>query len=367
MSEGEGDPTTDMRSGGASGHPLNLRRHLRAGQVIPAHPLALTARRTLDERSQRALTRYYVDAGAGGIAVGVHTTQFAIRDHGMYHPVLELAATTAREQLASSPRPFALVAGAVGDTRAAVHDAEVAAGLGYHAVLLSLGGLGDWSDAALIRHCRAVAEVLPLVGFYLQPAVGGRHLGASFWRELAELPGLVAVKIAPFDRYRTLEVIQAVTAAGRDDVAFYTGNDDSIVFDLVTPFPAEVGGRAVERRMVGGLLGQWAVWTRRAVEWLGELRAIRDTSTIHAIWLRRAAALTDANRVIFDAANGFAGCIPGIMEVLRGQGLVRGHWTLNPRERLSPGQGAALERIQRRYPELTDDEFVREHLDRWLS
>lgn len=353
---------------------MNLRQHLLDGQVIPAHPLALTARRTLDERRQRALTRYYADAGAGGIAVGVHTTQFAIREFDLYRPVLELAAESARASLAASAaetggvtRPFALVAGAVGDTSEAVHDAGIAASLGYHAVLLSLGGLGDRTDAQLVRHCRAVAEVLPLIGFYLQPAVGGRPLGESFWRELAELPGLVAVKIAPFDRYRTLDVVRAVTAAGRDDVALYTGNDDSIVVDLLTPFPADVGGRRVERRIVGGLLGQWAVWTRRAVELMNELRAARAESTLSADWLRRAAALTDANSAIFDAGHGFAGCIPGIHEVLRRQGLLGGTWTLDAQERLSPGQAAAIERVCMRYPELTDDAFVAENLERWLA
>lgn len=352
---------------------MNLRRHLLDGQVIPAHPLALSARRTLDERRQRALTRYYVDAGAGGIAVGVHTTQFAIREFDLHQPVLELAAETARASLAAAAdagrpaRPFALIAGAVGDTADAVHDAGIAASLGYHAVLLSLGGLGDRTDAQLVRHCRAVAEVLPLIGFYLQPAVGGRQLGERFWRELAELPGLVAVKIAPFDRYRTLDVVRAVTAAGRDDVALYTGNDDSIVVDLLTPFPADVGGRRVERRIVGGLLGQWAVWTRRAVEWMAELRALRGSATVSTDWLRRAAALTDANSAIFDAAHGFAGCIPGIHEVLRRQGLLRGTWTLDARERLSPGQAAAIDRVCRRHPELGDDAFVAEHLDRWSS
>jgi dihydrodipicolinate synthase/N-acetylneuraminate lyase len=352
---------------------MNLRQHLLDGQVIPAHPLALTARRTLDERRQRALTRYYVDSGAGGVAVGVHTTQFAIRDFDLYRPVLELAAETARASLATGTdgdrptRPFALVAGAVGDTSEAVHDAGIAASLGYHAVLLSLGGLGDRTDAQLVRHCRAVAEVLPLIGFYLQPAVGGRQLGERFWRDLAELPGLVAVKIAPFDRYRTLDVVRAVTAAGRDDVALYTGNDDSIVIDLLTPFPVDVGGRMVERRIVGGLLGQWAVWTRRAVEWMAGLRALRQETAVGTDWLRRAAALTDANGAIFDAAHGFAGCIPGIHEVLRRQGLLGGTWTLDPRERLSPGQAAAIDRVCRRHPELTDDDFVAEHLYRWLG
>ncbi|HEY0971194.1 MAG TPA: dihydrodipicolinate synthase family protein [Gemmatimonadales bacterium] len=345
---------------------LNLRSHLLAGQVIPAHPLALTPARELDERRQRALTRYYVAAGAGGLAVGVHTTQFAIRKFGLYRPVLELAARTVRESLAASPRPLALVAGLVGDTRSAVHEAETAAALGYHAGLLSLGGMSDSTDAQLVRHCRAVAEVLPLVGFYLQPAVGGRVLDYAFWRELAEIPSLVAIKIAPFDRYRTLDVVRAVSAAGRDDVALYTGNDDSIIVDLLTPFPAEAGGALTERRMVGGLLGQWAVWTRRAVELLEEVKAARGSGMLDRGWLRRAAALTDANGAIFDARNGFAGCIPGIHEMLRRQGLMRGTWTLDTRERLGPGQAAELDRVTRAYPELTDDEFVAERLDDWL-
>jgi hypothetical protein len=345
---------------------MSIRAHLLAGQVIPAHPLALAPDRTLDERRQRALTRYYVAAGAGGMAVGVHTTQFEIRQHGLLRPVLELAMETAEAALAGDRRPFARVAGVVGPTAAAVGEAEIAAAIGYDAALVSLGGLGGLSDAALVAHCRAVADVLPIVGFYLQPAVGGRPLGAAFWRELAEVPGLVAVKIAPFDRYATLEVVRAIAAAGRDDVALYTGNDDSIVHDLLTPFPVEIGGRRTTRRIVGGLLGQWAVWTRRAVELLNAVKAMGDAPTMDAAWLRRAAALTDANGAIFDAANGFAGCIPGIHEVLRRQGLLRGTWTLNARERLSPGQAAELDRVARAHPELDDDAFVAEHRDEWL-
>jgi dihydrodipicolinate synthase/N-acetylneuraminate lyase len=341
------------------------------GQVIPAHPLALTPHRTLDERYQRALTRYYVAAGAGGMAVGVHTTQFEIHDPavGLYRPVLELAAETATAALGTgSPRPFARVAGLVGDTRQAVHEASVAASLGYHAGLLSLAALGDASHAALVQHCRAVAEVLPLFAFYLQPAVGGRELGFRFWRELAEVPGLVAVKIAPFDRYRTLDVVRAVAEAGRDDVALYTGNDDSIVVDLVTPYVVKVGGRRVVRRIVGGLLGQWAVWTRRAVELLGRTKRVATRAeSLGAGLLSLGAALTDANGALFDPLNGFAGCLPGIHEVLRRQGLLRGTWTLNPRERLSPGQSEEIDRVLRTYPELTDDEFVAEHLSEWLE
>jgi len=344
---------------------MNVRQHLLAGQVIPAHPLALTPRRALDERHQRALTRYYVGAGAGGMAVGVHTTQFEIHDPqvGLYRPVLELAAETAAAALGTDARPFVRIAGLVGDTRQAVHEAGVAASLGYHAGLLSLAALGDATDAALVRHCRAVAEVLPVFGFYLQPAVGGRELGYRFWRELAEVPNVVAVKIAPFDRYRTIDVVRAFAAAGRDDVALYTGNDDSIVVDLLTPFPVHVGGRRVTRRIVGGLLGQWAVWTRRAVELLDAVRrGVPDDG-----WLSLAAALTDANGALFDPRHGYAGCLPGIHEVLRRQGLLRGTWTLNPRERLSPGQREEIDRVLREYPELTDDAFVAEHRDGWLT
>ena len=395
---------------------MNFRQHLLAGQVIPAHPLALTPHRTLDERHQRALTRYYVAAGAGGIAVGVHTTQFAIRDprFGLYRPVLELAAETAREALqreaagvtsvarggppagsitpadatrvtiatpsgpatrdtrpfvpapsAGAPRDFVMIAGLVGDTAQAVHEAEVARALGYHAGLLSLAAMGGARDDALVRHCRAVAEAIPLVGFYLQPAVGGRVLGYRFWREFAEIPSVVAVKIAPFDRYATLDVVRAIAESGRQDVALYTGNDDSIVVDLLTPFPCVEGGRVVHRRIVGGLLGQWAVWTRRAVELLDDVKAASGSDG-GASWLARAAAVTDANGALFDVAHGFAGCIVGLHEVLRRQGLMRGVWTLDPRERLTPEQEAEIDRVLRTYPELTDDAVVAEHRDEWL-
>ena len=356
-----------------------LRRHLLEGQVIPAHPLALDVHRKLDERHQRALTRYYVAAGAGGIAVGVHTTQFEIRDprHGLYRPVLELASETAGAELASRPRPFVKVAGLIGDTREAVEEAGLARELGYDVGLLSLGALQGASDAALVRHCRAVAEVIPLFGFYLQPAVGGRVLGRAFWRAFAEIPAVWAIKIAPFDRYRTFDVVRAVAESGRDDIALYTGNDDSIIVDLITPFPCLVGERVVERRIVGGLLGQWAVWTRRAVELLDELRARgkaaagsgdrpRRGDDVVGAWLRRAAALTDTNGAIFDVAHGFAGCIPGIHEVLRRRGLMRGTWCLDESLALSPGQEAEIDRVIRAHPELTDDAFVAEHLDTWL-
>jgi dihydrodipicolinate synthase/N-acetylneuraminate lyase len=343
-----------------------LRASLARGVVIPAHPLALTAERKLDERHQRALTRYYLDAGAGGIAVAVHTTQFAIRrpEHGLYRPVLELAAETARAWRDPSRAPIALVAGAIGDTAQAVAEAEVAASLGYDLVLLSLGALRDASDKALIAHCRAVAEVLPLFGFYLQPAVGGRVLGYGFWRAFAEIERAWAIKIAPFDRYRTLDVVRAVADSGRTDLALYTGNDDAIVSDLVTPFP--VGGDASPRHIAGGLLGQWAVWTHQAVHLLDRVRTVRHTATVDVALLRDGAALTDANAAIFDAAHAFAGCIPGIHEVLRRQGLLRGTWCLDPHEELSRGQAKEIERVIGSYPGLTDDGFVSERLGEWL-
>lgn len=330
-----------------------LREHLLAGQVIPAHPLALTSRRRIDEARQRTLTSYYVEAGAGGIAVGVHTTQFALRDHGLLKPVLELAREAADAALERrGGRSFVKIAGAIGSTGSALREAAIAADLGFDAVLLSLAGLDDHDDASLVQHCRAVSEVLPLVGFYLQPAAGGRPLSEGFWRAIAELPRLVAVKIAPFDRYRTLEVVRAITESGRDDVALYTGNDDSIIHDLLTPFPVEVDGQRSHRYMDGGLLGHWAVWTRTAVRLLEEIRAARGSGQLDLSWLETAAAVTEMNAAVFDAAHGFAGCIPGIHEVLRLQGMLEGSWTLDPREILSPGQGAEIARVIRRYPEL---------------
>jgi dihydrodipicolinate synthase/N-acetylneuraminate lyase len=345
---------------------------IRAGCVIPAHPLALTEHRKLDERHQRALTRYYVAAGAGGVAVGVHTTQFEIRDpqHGLLRPVLELAAETAR---AAVPRPshsqrgaapFALVAGVCGRTAQAVAEASLAASLGYHAGLVSLAALRDASTDDLVAHCRAVADVLPVIGFYLQPAVGGISLDYGFWRRFFDIEHVVAVKIAPFDRYRTIDVIRALAESGRADVALYTGNDDNIVADLVTPFPF---GDAAPRRVVGGLLGQWAVWTRRAVELLDRARAASEGDHVPADLLATGAALTDANAAIFDVRHRFAGCIAGIHEVLRRQGLLRGIWCLNPAEGLSPGQAEEIDRVIQTYPYLADDEFVAAHRESWLA
>ena len=339
-----------------------LRTHLLAGHVIPAHPLALTAARTLDERRQRALTRYYLDAGAGGIAVGVHTTQFAIRDCGLLAPVLELAARTTADwqRTTAQPRAVALIAGAIGPTPQAIREATIAKDLGYHAVRLSLGAVRSATDAELVDHCRAVADVLPLVGFYLQPAVGGRDLSYDVWRSLCEITRVVAIKVAPFDRYRTLEVMRAVADSGRRDIAMYTGNDDSIVADLVAGFPGGLW-------FAGGLLGQWAVWTHRAVEMLKETQHARTAGQVPASLLSSGANLTDANAALFDPSHQFAGCIPGIHEALRRQGLLANILTLDEREVLSHGQLGEIDRVMASYPGLRDDEFVAENLDRWLA
>jgi hypothetical protein len=348
---------------------MNLRQHLLAGHVIPAQPLALDAQRKFSERHQRAITRYYVAAGAGGLAVGVHSTQFEIREpqHGLFRPVLELAARTIDEELQRTPRPFVKIAGICGHTVQAVAEAELARSLGYHAGLVSLAAFKPDTEDAMVAHCARVAEVLPIVGFYLQPAAGGRLASYAFWRRFAEIPNVVAIKIAPFNRYQTIDVIRAVIEAGRDDVALYTGNDDTIVADLLTPYTfTRTDGTQVTRRIVGGLLGHWGVWTKRAVELLGAIKRLPESETIETRWLERAVAVTDMNAALFDAANGFRGCIPGILEVLRRQGLVPTNLCLNSHESLSPGQAEELTRVMRGHPEFVDDAFVAEYRDAWL-
>jgi hypothetical protein len=345
------------------------RQVLARGTVIPAHPLALTADRRLDERRQRALTRYYIAAGAGGLAVGVHTTQFAIREPriGLFAPVLELAAEEMDRADRTRPEPLIRIGGICGDTAEAVREAQLLADLRYDAGLLSLAAMKEADDAALVAHCRRVAEIVPIVGFYLQPAVGGRVLSYEFWRDFAEVENVIAIKIAPFNRYQTLDVVRAVVESGRD-IALYTGNDDNIVLDLVTPFVFQAHGRSQERRIVGGLLGHWAVWTHRAGELLQQCHAVgRESAALSSDLLRRSAEVTDSNAALFDAAHGFAGCIAGLHEVLRRQGLLEGIWCLDPHETLSPGQAEEITRVWKAYPHLNDDAFVREGLDHWLA
>ena len=339
---------------------MTLRERLLRGLAIPAHPLALNANRKLDERRQRALTRYYLAAGAGGVAVGVHTTQFQIREprYGLFKPVLELAAEELKR------RDVVRIAGICGPTAQAVAEAELAVSLGYEAGLLSLGALRTASVDELLSHARAVANVIPVVGFYLQPSVGGRLLPHEFWRRFVEIENVVAVKIAPFNRYQTLDVVRAVALSGRaGEIALYTGNDDCIVADLVTEF--RLDGTAV--RIVGGLLGQWAVWTKKAVELLARTHALAAARTpIPQELMTLGARLTDANAALFDPAHAFHGCIAGIHEILRRQGLLAGRWCLDPEEELSPGQMEEIDRVCALYPELTDDDFVKAHVDGWL-
>jgi len=350
---------------------LDPRVHkvLKAGTVIPAHPLALKAERKLDERRQRALSRYYVAAGAGGLAVGVHTTQFAIREPrvGLFEPVLRLAAEEMDRADRARELPLVRVGGIYGKTAQAVAEARLLRDLKYSAGLLSLAAAKDLDDDALVAHCREVAAVLPIIGFYLQPAVGGRVLSYKFWRQFVEIKNVAAIKIAPFNRYHTLDVVRAVAESGRE-IALYTGNDDNIVIDLLTPYAFQIDGNQKKFRIVGGLLGHWAVWTRRAVELLKECHNLaRTDQPVPQSMLERNTQITDCNAAFFDTANNFAGCIVGLHEVLRRQGLFEGIWCLDPRETLSPGQKEEIDRVYRAYPELNDDEFVREGRDAWLK
>lgn len=345
--------------------PADVLALIRRGTVIPAHPLALNADRRLDERRQRALARYYFDAGAGGLAVGVHTTQFAIREAGLYEPVLRIAMQEATDW---AKRPVVMIAGLSGRTEQARREAAMARGLGYSAGLLSLAAFAQATDDELIAHCLEVAQEIPLVGFYLQPSVGGRRLGVDFWRRFASIDNVIAIKIAPFNRYFTIEVLRGVVEAMAEGrVTLYTGNDDHIVSDLLTPFVLSRHGASVTLRIRGGLLGHWSVWTKRAVELLERVQRTRDSGEVNQELLGLEARVTDSNSAFFDAANGFAGCIPGCHEVLRRQGLLKGIWCLDPEETLSPGQADEISRVHEAYPELNDDVFVRENLSHWLS
>jgi hypothetical protein len=341
--------------------PPDIARLLRAGAVIPAHPLALDARRKLDERRQRALSRYYLDAGSGGLAVGVHATQFAIREAGLYEPVLRIAMEEASHW---ARRPLIMIAGLAGKTAQARSEARIAVSLGYHAGLLSLGAMRGASLDELVGHCAALAEEIPLVGFYLQTAVGGIRLPADFWRRFAAIENVVAIKIAPFNRYGTLDVLKGVVAARAEDrVALYTGNDDHIVLDLAAPFDIRRGEETVRLRIRGGLLGHWSVWTRSAVQLLERLHRPPVDENLLALDAR----ITDCNSAFFDVAHDFAGCIPGCHEVLRRQGLLEGIWCLDPKETLSPGQSAEIDRVYREHGDLADDAFVKANLGKWLA
>lgn len=345
-----------------------LKKALHDGLVIPAHPLALDENRQLDEQHQRALSRYYIASGAGGIAVGVHSTQFEIRDpqHNLFETVLRMAAEEVEK--AKLDRPFIKVAGVCGGTEQAIAEANTALKLGYDAALLSMGGLTAWSEEDILKRTERIAEIMPVIGFYLQPSVGGRIFSYEFWRAFAEIPNIVAIKMAPFNRYQTIDVVRAVCASSRrDDIALYTGNDDNIVADLLTTYRFSVNGEQVEKSIVGGLLGHWAVWTNKAVSLLEEIKAARKEGMINKEWLTRNIEVTDSNAAFFDPAHHFEGCIPGIHEVLRRQGLLRGTWCLNPEEQLSQGQSEEIDRVYASYPHLNDDDFVKSNLAKWLS
>jgi hypothetical protein len=342
-----------------------VRRLIAEGTVLPAHPLALDAKRKLEKKHPRALTRYYRAAGAGGLAVGVHTTQFAIRDVEMYRPVLELAAEAAASW---TERPLAMVAGLSGPTRQAISEARTARGIGYHAGLLSLAAMKSASEDEIIAHCGAVAREIPLVGFYLQPAVGGVILSANFWRRFAEIDNVIAIKIAPFNRYRTLDVLRGVAAAGAlDRIALYTGNDDHILLDLTLPFDLRDNGITTRIYFRGGLLGHWSVWTATAIRQFEMCRAARGKATVPADLLALDARVTDCNSAFFDVANNFHGCIAGCHEVLRRQGLMQGIWCLDPAEGLSPGQIEEIDRVCNEHADLSDDDFVAANLEKWLA
>lgn len=347
----------------------DIKKLLAEGTVIPAHPLALNSQRKMDERRQRALTRYYIDSGAGGIAVGVHTTQFEIRkkEFNLFKPVLRLA--TEEIEKAQLSRPFIKVAGIVGPTEQALREAEMAVDLGYDLGLVSNGGLVDLSEAELIKRTEKIAELIPVFGFYLQPAVGGKVFSFDFWKDFAQIPNVQAIKMAPFNRYQTLDVVRAVCHASRyQDIALYTGNDDNIIADLLTTYRFNINGELREKVIVGGLLGHWAVWTRKAVELMEEVKECRKNGKMFpSEMLTRGIEVTDSNAAFFDSANHFKGCIAGIHEVLRRQGLLEGTWCLNPDECMSAGQSEEVTRVYQAYPELNDDAFVKTNLEKWLQ
>jgi len=349
--------------------PENILRTLHKGVVIPAMPLALDKNRKLDDRRQRAIIRYYLDAGAGGVAVAVHTTQFEIRlpEINLYEPVLRIAREEFDDFAANTQKPVIRIAGIIGQTQQAAREARLAVSQGYHAGLLSLAAFPEATNQTILEHCRRIADIIPIVGFYLQPAVGGRILNVDFWREFAQIENVIAIKIAPFNRYQTLDVVRGVIESGRaDEIALYTGNDDNILVDLLSEYKLPAGSKIIKKRIVGGLLGHWAVWTRSAVTLLENIQRGNLGGNIQQ-QLDLGMQITDSNAAFFDAANNFKGCIVGLHEVLRRQGLLEGLWTLNRDEVLSPGQKKEIDRVYKAYPDLNDDGFVAENLQKWLS
>lgn len=349
--------------------PIDVLNTLRKGVVIPALPLALDENRKLDERRQRALMRYYLDAGVGGVAVAVHTTQFEIRlpAFNLYDPVLQIAREEFDLFSVKTGKPVIRIAGVIGKTEQALAEARTALKKGFHAVLLGVATFRNATNEEIIAHCQAVAEIIPVVGFYLQPAVGGRRLDVDFWREFAKIENVVAIKMAPFNRYYTFDVVRGVAESGRiDDITLYTGNDDNILMDLLSEYHIVVEGKTIIKKIVGGLLGHWAVWTKTAVHLLEDVHnGLYNNKLAQATIL--ANQVTDCNAAFFDVANNFAGCITGLHEILRRQGLLEGIWTLNENETLSPGQEKEINRVYTAYPHLNDDDFIKENLEKWLT
>ncbi|WP_066190942.1 dihydrodipicolinate synthase family protein [Gracilibacillus timonensis] len=343
-----------------------VKQHIHEGTVIPAHPLALTSDRRLDERSQRALTRYYIDAGAGGLAVGVHTTQFEIRDPAFQ--LFEKVLVMAMEEMERASKNFIKIAGICGPVEQAVREAEFSKHIGYDLGLLSMGSLQDLSEDELLYRAEKVAEIIPVFGFYLQPSVGGRVFSYDFWKRFADIDNVHAIKIAPFNRYQSFDVVRAVCNSARNkEIALYTGNDDNIVNDLLTTYQIRVGDRQVTKKIVGGLLGHWSVWTKRVVEMFAEMKHAQSKDHIPSELLTLGQEITDANAAFFDASNQFKGCIAGINEVLTRQGLLKGNWCLLEKEQLSPHQADEIDRVYRSYPHLNDDTFIQANLSKWLD
>ena len=343
---------------------------LKAGTVIPATPLALDEYRSFDEYSQRLLMKYYLNCGVGGIATAVHSTQFEIRDPEveLFEPILKLVSEEIDDFEKKTGKVIVKVAGCCGKTTQAVNEAQLAKKYGYDAVLLSPGGLNDLSEDEMIERTKAVAEVMPVIGFYLQTAVGGRHFSYSYWQRLCEIPNVVAIKAASFNRYMSQDVARAAALSSRsDEITLYTGNDDNIVIDLLTTYKFDVDGKHYEKGFDGGLLGHWSVWTKKAVELFNLCKQEKEKGNISAQMLSLANAVTDTNAVLFDGANGFAGCIPGLHYVLKRQGLMKSLNCINPDEKLSSGQEQEFERIYSMYPQLFDDDFVKENIESWKS
>ncbi len=349
--------------------PKDVLNVFRKGVVIPALPLVLDKDRKLDESGQRVLMRYYLNAGAGGVAVAVHTTQFEIRlpEFSLYEPVLQIAREEFDRFTSETGKPIVRIAGVIGKTEQALGEAKLALGKGFHAILLGVAAFKDASNDEILNHCKAIAEVMPVIGFYLQPSVGGRRLDVDFWREFAKIENVIAIKMAPFNRYYTLDVVRGVAESGRaGEITLYTGNDDNILVDLLSEYAIQVGDKTIKKQIVGGLLGHWAVWTKKAVDLLENIHNGKfDSDTRKAMTL--AHQITDSNAAFFDSANNFAGCIVGLHEVLRRQGLMEGLWVLNPKEDMSPGQMEEIDRVYAAYPHLNDDAFISENIDKWRS